>query len=128
LTGLTGHHHRSDRWSTVSSSELGEKFNLVVTPIPPPSRRHQGPFRDHHAEGLLDAQVKGAVQALGDMPTEGVKATHHQAPGLHVTLLDILARFKGGGPQLLQLLLRGVVGRLEGLCLGRQVPQSVPQA
>jgi hypothetical protein len=24
--------------------------------------------------------------------------------------------------------LRGVVGRLEGLCLGRQVPQSIPQA
>jgi hypothetical protein len=24
--------------------------------------------------------------------------------------------------------LRGVVGRLEGLCLGRRVPQSVPQA
>jgi hypothetical protein len=23
--------------------------------------------------------------------------------------------------------LRGVVGRLEGLCLGRQVPESVPQ-
>jgi hypothetical protein len=25
----------------------------------------------HHAKGLLDAQVKGATQALGDMPTEG---------------------------------------------------------
>jgi hypothetical protein len=25
LTGLTGHHHRSDRWSTVSSSIWGEK-------------------------------------------------------------------------------------------------------
>jgi hypothetical protein len=24
--------------------------------------------------------------------------------------------------------LRGVVGRLEGLCLGRRVPKSVPQA
>jgi hypothetical protein len=24
--------------------------------------------------------------------------------------------------------LQGVVGRLEGLCLGRQVPQSIPQA
>jgi hypothetical protein len=82
----------------------------------------------HHAEGLLEAQVKGAAQALGDMPTEGAKATRHRAPGLHVALLDVLARLVGGGPQLLQLLLRGVVGRLEGLCLGRQVPQSVPQA
>jgi hypothetical protein len=25
----------------------------------------------HHAEGLFDAQVKGAVHALGNMPTEG---------------------------------------------------------
>jgi hypothetical protein len=25
LTGLTGHHHRSDRWSTVSSSIWGER-------------------------------------------------------------------------------------------------------
>jgi hypothetical protein len=37
LTGLTDHHHRSDRWYTVSSSVRGEKeFNLVVTPIHPP--------------------------------------------------------------------------------------------
>jgi hypothetical protein len=36
LTGLTGHHHRSDRWSTVSSSVGEKEFNLVVTPIHPP--------------------------------------------------------------------------------------------
>jgi hypothetical protein len=70
----------------------------------------------HHAKGFLYSQVKGTA------------ATRHQAPGLHVALLDPLACLYGGGPQLLQLLLRGVVGRLEGLCLGRRVPKSVPQA
>jgi hypothetical protein len=25
----------------------------------------------HHAKGLLDAQMKGAAHALGDMPAEG---------------------------------------------------------
>jgi hypothetical protein len=39
-----------------------------------------------------------------------------------------VARLEGGGLQLLQLLLRGVVGHLEGLFLGRRVPKSVPQA
>jgi hypothetical protein len=83
---------------------------------------------DHHAKGFLNSQVKGAARALGNMPVEGTKATRHRAPGLHITLLDLLARLEGGGPQLLQLLLRGVVGHLEGLCLGRRVPQSVPRA
>jgi hypothetical protein len=82
----------------------------------------------HHTEGLLDAQVKGAAQVLGDMPAEGVKTTRHRAPDLHVSLLDLLARLEGSDPQLLQLLLREVVGHLEGLCLGRQVPQTIPQA
>jgi hypothetical protein len=82
----------------------------------------------HHAEGLLNAQVKGAAHALGNMPAEGAKATRHRAPDLHIALFDPLARLEGGGPQLLQLLLRGVVGRLEGPCLGRRVPRSVPQA
>jgi hypothetical protein len=49
----------------------------------------------HHAEGLLDAQVKGAAHALGNMPVEGVKATHHRAPSLHITLFDPLARLEG---------------------------------
>jgi hypothetical protein len=35
LTGMTGHHHRSDRWSTVSSS-VEKEFKLVVSPIHPP--------------------------------------------------------------------------------------------
>jgi hypothetical protein len=83
---------------------------------------------DHHAEGLLDAQVKGTAQALGNMPAEGAKATRHRAPGLHIDLFDPLARLEGGGPQLLQLLLRGVVGHLEGLYQGRRVPKSVPRA
>jgi hypothetical protein len=82
----------------------------------------------HHAEGLLDAQVKGAAHALGNMPAEGAKATRHRALGLHITLFDPLARLEGGGSQLLQLPLRGVVGHLEGLCLGRRVPKSVPKA
>jgi hypothetical protein len=60
---------------------------------------------DHHTEGLLDTQVKGAVQALGNMPAEGAKATHHQALGLHIALFDLLSCLEGGGPQLLQLLL-----------------------
>jgi hypothetical protein len=82
----------------------------------------------HHTEGLLDAQVKGAAHVLGDMPTKGVEATCHRAPVLHLAFLDPLARLKGGSPQLLQLLLRGVVGHLNSLRLGRRVPESVPQA
>jgi hypothetical protein len=39
-----------------------------------------------------------------------------------------LAGLEGGGTQLLQLLLRGVVGRLHGLSLGGRVPQDGPQA
>jgi hypothetical protein len=47
LTGLTGHHHRSDRWSTVNSSVWGRKSLNWSSRLftPPPSRRHQGPFR-----------------------------------------------------------------------------------
>jgi hypothetical protein len=73
----------------------------------------------HHAESLLDTQVKGAAHVPGNVPTEGAEATRHRAPSLRLTLLDLLARLEGGGPQLLQLLLRGVVGRLDSLSLGR---------
>jgi hypothetical protein len=59
----------------------------------------------HHAEGLLDAQVKGAAHALGNMPTEGVQATRQRAPGLRFAIFNFLADLEGGGPQLLQLLL-----------------------
>jgi hypothetical protein len=39
-----------------------------------------------------------------------------------------LADLEGGGLQILQLLLRGVVGRLHCLALGGRVPQGSPQA
>jgi hypothetical protein len=84
--------------------------------------------RRHHAKGLLDAQVKGAAHAPGDMPAESTKATRHRAPSLCLAFLDLLAGLEGGNPQLLQLLLRGVVGRLHSLSLGRRVPQGDPQA
>jgi hypothetical protein len=111
----------------------------------------------HHAESLLDAQVKGATHAPGDMPTEGMEVTRYRAPspslafldllaglegggpqllqlllrgvvGPSLAFLDLLAGLEGGGPQLLQLLLRGVVGRLHSLSLGRRVPHGGPQA
>jgi hypothetical protein len=46
----------------------------------------------------------------------------HRAPNLRLTFLDFLAGLEGGGLQLLQLLLRGVLGRLHSMSLGRQVP------
>jgi hypothetical protein len=61
--------------------------------------------RSHHAKGFLDAQVKGAAHALGDVSAEGAEATCHRAPGLHLALLDPLAHLEGGGTQLFQLLL-----------------------
>jgi hypothetical protein len=82
----------------------------------------------HHAEGLIDAQVKGAVHALGNMPTVGEQATRQQTPGLRLAFFNFLADFEGGDPQLPQLLLRGVVGRLHRLGLGGRIPQGGPQA
>jgi hypothetical protein len=58
----------------------------------------------HHAEGLLDTQVKGAEHAPRDMPPEGTQATRQRAPGLRLAFLDCLAGLEGGGPQLSQLL------------------------
>jgi hypothetical protein len=49
--------------------------------------------------------TKSAMHTTGDMPTESTKATRHRAPSLHLAFLDLLAGLKGGGPQLLQLLL-----------------------
>jgi hypothetical protein len=80
----------------------------------------------HHAKGLLDAQMKGAAHALGDVPTEGAHATRQQAPGLCLAFFNLLADLEGGSPQLLQLLLRGVVGRLYSLGLGGRIPQGGP--
>jgi hypothetical protein len=82
----------------------------------------------HHAESLLDTQVKGAAHTSGNVPTEGAEATRHRAPSLRLALLDLPARLEGSGPQLLQLLLRGVVRRMDSLSLGRRVPQGGPQA
>jgi hypothetical protein len=62
------------------------------------------------------------------MPAEGVEATRRRAPSLRLAFLDLLAGLESGGPQLLQLLLRGVVGCLHRLSLGRRVPQGDPQA
>jgi hypothetical protein len=70
--------------------------------------------------------VKGAAHAPG-VPTKGTEAARHRAPSLPA-FLDTLAFLKGGGPQLLQLLLGGVIGRLDSLSLGRRVPQGGPQA
>jgi hypothetical protein len=76
----------------------------------------------HHAEGLLDAQVKGVAHALGDMPPKGAQATRQRTLGLRHALLDLLADLEGGGLQILQILSRGVVGRLHYLGLGGRVP------
>jgi hypothetical protein len=80
----------------------------------------------HHAEGLLDAQVKGAAHAPRDMPAEGTQATRQRALGLRFTFLDRQAGLKGGGPQLPQLLFRGVVGCAHSLGLGGRMPQGGP--
>jgi hypothetical protein len=72
--------------------------------------------------------VKGATHAPGDVPTKGTQATRRRAPGLRLAFFDRLAGLEGGGPQLFQLLLRGVVGRLHSLGLSGRVPQGGPQA
>jgi hypothetical protein len=82
----------------------------------------------HHAEGLPDTMMEGTSHALGDVPPEGMQAARQRAPGLCLTLLDLLAGLEGGGLQRLQLLLRRVVSRLHCLDLGGYVPQGSPQA
>jgi hypothetical protein len=82
----------------------------------------------HHAEGLLDAQVKGAAHAPQDMPTKGTQATRQRAPVLRLAFFHPLAGLEGGSPQLFQLLLRRVVGCLRHIILGSHIPQSGPQA
>jgi hypothetical protein len=54
--------------------------------------------------------------------------TRQRTPGLCLAFFDLLADLKGDGPQLLELLLRGVVGRLHSLGLGGRIPQGGPQA
>jgi hypothetical protein len=53
------------------------------------------------------------------MPAQSGEATCHRALDLHFAFLDALACLEGRGPQLFQLLLGGVVGRLDRLRLGR---------
>jgi hypothetical protein len=77
--------------------------------------------RYHHAEGFLDPLVKGAAHALSDVPTQSAETTRHGTPVLCLALLNLLARLEGGDLQLFQLLLQGVVGRLDGLRLSRRV-------
>jgi hypothetical protein len=61
------------------------------------------------------------------MPPEGAQEARQRAPVLCLALLDLLVGLKCGRPQFLQLLLRGVIGRLHGLSLGGRVPQGGPQ-
>jgi hypothetical protein len=84
--------------------------------------------RHYHAEGFLAPLVKGAAHALSDVPTQSAKTTRHGTPVLQLALLNLLARLEGGDLHLFQLLLRGVVGHLDGLCLSRRVPKSYLQA
>jgi hypothetical protein len=62
------------------------------------------------------------------MTTQGLEAARHGAPDLHIALLHDLTRLEGRFPQVLQFLLRGVLGRLDRLGLGRRRPESRPQA
>jgi hypothetical protein len=72
--------------------------------------------------------VKGAAHVLTDVPAQSAEKTHHGTPGLRLSFLNILARLESSSLQLFQLLLRRVVGRLDGLRLGRQGPESRLQA
>jgi hypothetical protein len=62
------------------------------------------------------------------MPTEGAQVTRQRAPGLRLAFFYLLANLEGSDPQLLQLLLCRVVGRLHSLGLDRGVSQGDPQA
>jgi hypothetical protein len=75
--------------------------------------------RRHHAKGFLDRQVQGTVHTPGNMPSQGAEATLHGVPGLRFAFLDALAHLEGRGLQLFQLLLGGIVGRLDRPRLSR---------
>jgi hypothetical protein len=62
------------------------------------------------------------------MPAEGTQVTCQRDPSLRFAFLDLLAGLESGGPQLPQLLFRGVVGRAHGLGLGGRMPQGGLQA
>jgi hypothetical protein len=84
--------------------------------------------RRHHAKGFLDPQVECTAHAQGNMPAQGTEATRHGTPGLRLALLDALARLESHDLERFQLLLGGVVGRLDCLRLGHRRPESRPQA
>jgi hypothetical protein len=63
--------------------------------------------------------VEGTLHASGNMATQGPEAVRHGAPGLPVALLNALTCLEARILQSLQFLLRGVVGRMEHLCLCR---------
>jgi hypothetical protein len=75
--------------------------------------------RLHHAKGLLDSGVERASHAFGDMAAQSPEATRHGAPCLTGTPVDALAHLERRLLQKFQILLRGVVGRLERLRLRR---------
>jgi hypothetical protein len=62
------------------------------------------------------------------MAAEGAQATSQRAAGLGFAFLDNAAGFEGRVAQLLQLLLRGVVGSLQGLGPPGSMPQGSAQA
>jgi hypothetical protein len=70
--------------------------------------------------------VECAVHTLGNMPAQGAKTTRHGTLDPRLAFLDALARLEGRGLQLFQLLLGGVVGRLDGLRLSRRRLESRP--
>jgi hypothetical protein len=82
----------------------------------------------HHAEGLLDAQVKRAAHAPRDMSTKGAQTAGQRASSLRLALFDRLAGIEGRGAQLYQLPLGGVVGSLQRLGPIGRVPQRGAQA
>jgi hypothetical protein len=82
----------------------------------------------HHAEGLLDTQMKRVAHAPRDMPTKGAQTACQRAPIVRLALLDRPAGLESSSTQLYQLPLGGVVGCLQ--CLGPigRTPQRGSQA
>jgi hypothetical protein len=76
----------------------------------------------HHTESLLDPQAERTSHTPSDMAAQGPEATRHGAPYLASTLVDALAHLEGRLLQKPQLLLGGVVSRLEH----RALPPASP--
>jgi hypothetical protein len=54
----------------------------------------------HHAEGLLDAQVKRTAHAPRDVPAKGAQMTRQRASSVRLTLLDHPTGLEGRSAQL----------------------------